>query len=571
MKYFIFVLLFFIFEQNIIPQKYKVISVQPNQNEIGAVVNTLIKVKLSFNPDSSYINDHSFNVFGSVSGVHTGKVELNGSENELVFTSGTKYIIGENVSVCFMPMYSGAIRRTKSFNWRFTIGAAKKTAAKFSTRQEPSLSNSDFIPVDYDHNGAVDLLTPSGKVFYNDGKGNFPVVKTHTELMGGVLMPDVNNDGFQDIFNNEGGSWRIRFGNKDGRYFDGEAVNNSQAIIKRWGDFNGDGYIDVIGWTERRFRVYFNDGKGNFNLDTTAIENGENAIYPPVDVDNDGDLDLILLGWINIGVCLNNGEGKFGSVTEYKTLGKGFWDDLDCQDFNADGFVDAATISTASGGTLIFNDKKGGYVFDLADSAKFGHPESGGFFHIGDFNADNKPDIILTGVFYPIPWDSATYCFLYKNLGGYFFTSIPPYGQPDKYVLSTRADAYFGNGCAADIDCDGALDFVHACYPTLISINGEVMTGVKETVQPGKFSLQQNYPNPFNPSTEIKYELSSAGFVTLKIYDILGREAAVLVNSYKNPGEYIEHFNASGLSSGVYICKLQAGNLTACKKMVLIK
>lgn len=88
---------------------------------------------------------------------------------------------------------------------------------------------------------------------------------------------------------------------------------------------------------------------------------------------------------------------------------------------------------------------------------------------------------------------------------------------------------------------------------------------------PGSFSLDQNYPNPFNPSTKITYSLPEASFVTLKVYDILGREIVTLVNEVKPSGKYEVEFNASELPSGTYVYKLTAGNYQTIKKMLLLK
>jgi beta-glucanase (GH16 family) len=87
-------------------------------------------------------------------------------------------------------------------------------------------------------------------------------------------------------------------------------------------------------------------------------------------------------------------------------------------------------------------------------------------------------------------------------------------------------------------------------------------SGLKEVPDeaPKEFGLDQNYPNPFNPETEIRYRVQSTGHVTLKVYDMLGREVAVLVNEQKAPGSYSLRFDASGLASGVYLYQLEAGN-----------
>ena len=88
---------------------------------------------------------------------------------------------------------------------------------------------------------------------------------------------------------------------------------------------------------------------------------------------------------------------------------------------------------------------------------------------------------------------------------------------------------------------------------------------------PDAFSLHQNYPNPFNPSTKIKFGIPKGALVKLKIYDILGREVAVLVNEKLDPGVYQYDWNASVLPSGVYFYRLSAGDFTQTKRMVLIK
>ncbi|MDY0082964.1 MAG: T9SS type A sorting domain-containing protein [Ignavibacteriaceae bacterium] len=92
-----------------------------------------------------------------------------------------------------------------------------------------------------------------------------------------------------------------------------------------------------------------------------------------------------------------------------------------------------------------------------------------------------------------------------------------------------------------------------------------------ESVLPKKFSLEQNYPNPFNPNTTIKFELPKDGFVSLKIYDILGNEITTLVNEEKPTGRYEINFDASALVSGVYIYKLESAEYISTKKMLLLK
>lgn len=98
-------------------------------------------------------------------------------------------------------------------------------------------------------------------------------------------------------------------------------------------------------------------------------------------------------------------------------------------------------------------------------------------------------------------------------------------------------------------------------------------TGVTpiESEIPSDYKLGQNYPNPFNPNTTINFTIPNSGLVTLKVYDVLGKEVATLVNGELLPGKYEYNFNAAGLSSGIYFYVLHAGDFIATKKMTLLK
>ena len=88
---------------------------------------------------------------------------------------------------------------------------------------------------------------------------------------------------------------------------------------------------------------------------------------------------------------------------------------------------------------------------------------------------------------------------------------------------------------------------------------------------PSSFELYQNYPNPFNPATQIKFDIQKAGNVKIAIYDMLGREVELLVNGMMEAGSYNADWNATGFASGVYFYKIEAGDFSAVRKMILIK
>lgn len=106
---------------------------------------------------------------------------------------------------------------------------------------------------------------------------------------------------------------------------------------------------------------------------------------------------------------------------------------------------------------------------------------------------------------------------------------------------------------------------------TIRAIFEPAPTDIHDEIHPAVFRLSQNYPNPFNPGTTIDYQLPGAGFVSLKLFDIIGNEVAVLVNGHQNAGPHSLYFDAGNLAAGVYLCRLQAGGFVSTSKMILLK
>ncbi|NCS89199.1 MAG: T9SS type A sorting domain-containing protein, partial [Ignavibacteria bacterium] len=128
----------------------------------------------------------------------------------------------------------------------------------------------------------------------------------------------------------------------------------------------------------------------------------------------------------------------------------------------------------------------------------------------------------------------------------YLFTDKPDLQQKTKFNYRLR-----------QVDFDGK-----AKYSIIVNVFYDV---------PDNFALNQNYPNPFNPTTTINYSIAETAPVTLKIYDVTGREVSVLVDEVKQPGRYEITFDASSLASGVYFYKLNAGSFSSVKKLSVLK
>jgi photosystem II stability/assembly factor-like uncharacterized protein len=111
----------------------------------------------------------------------------------------------------------------------------------------------------------------------------------------------------------------------------------------------------------------------------------------------------------------------------------------------------------------------------------------------------------------------------------------------------------------------GANDSIYKWLPSTATDVGA------NSLQSYGFKLAQNYPNPFNPTTTISFQLKADSYVTLKVYDVLGREVRTLVNENLKPGSYETRFDGTGLASGVYMYRLQAGDFIQTRKLILLR
>ncbi len=231
-------------------------------------------------------------------------------------------------------------------------------------------------------------------------------------------------------------------------------------------------------------------------------------------------------------------------------------------------------------------------------------PAPNGEVQWGDFNDDGKLDVLISGYPYGdfsllIPGSPA---FIYRNDGNNKFVNINAPIDSSSYVKwidvnnDNYLDIFLSDEKAIYLNLKGTFqkitlpisnrilsydwgdynnDEVRGYSSNLIKgavINGVVYgdTIVTSVKFPNNLTLSyklfQNYPNPFNPTTKINYSIPHLEYVTLKIYDILGRLVTTLVKGKKQAGNYIAEFNGGNLSSGVYFYKIRAGNFVKTKK-----
>ena len=127
------------------------------------------------------------------------------------------------------------------------------------------------------------------------------------------------------------------------------------------------------------------------------------------------------------------------------------------------------------------------------------------------------------------------------------------------------------SGILDQADAQYLIDYAGKIIQLIYSGNSKIQHQPIVNIVPNTYSLSQNYPNPFNPTTDIEYSIPKNANVTLKVYDMLGKEVATLVNKQQDAGTYITTWNASNFSSGVYFYRLTAGSFVQTKRMSLTK
>jgi len=208
---------------------------------------------------------------------------------------------------------------------------------------------------------------------------------------------------------------------------------------------------------------------------------------------------------------------------------------------------------------------------------------------VNSFKLTNpKDDIIISSIPTNLSWESSnieSYCYPFEVTYDLYIDNVDDFLNPiifngivDTFRTInnlTPGQTYFWKALAKNIAGDSLWSSnVNGFYIDPNATDVEIL----ENVVPEKFELYQNYPNPFNPTTKIKYSIpvadayyASTTMVTLRVYDVLGKEVATLVNKEQSAGSYEVEFKANNLTSGVYFYKLRTGSFVETKKMVLLR
>lgn len=398
-------------------------------------------------------------------------------------------------------------------------------------------------------------------------------------------------------------------------------------------DVNNDGWLDLaisdnnqLGGTGK-FKIYLNN---NGMLNTTPFWSSAFSGYGSGiilgDIDNDGDNDLITGGWWNpVRIYLNN-NGSFNTTPNYTSGTNSVVEAIFLGDINKLGIYNIAENFTGNGvrklfylskqhlqsidriivgsDTLQFNqycyDLENGWV-SLVSAPTVSVPivvevVASWSLDMGITNWDNNiGNYLFVNTVVPVELTSFNAVFTHNrvNLSWTTATELNNLGfeierssnkadwlligfKEGKGTTSEPQEYFFSDDLSGissgklfyrlkQIDFDGSYKYSEEIEVEII-INSS-------------FILEQNYPNPFNPVTKIKYtianvvanEMKQSQFITLKVYDVIGNEVAILVNEEQPANNYEVEFNGSFLSSGIYFYQLQAGGFILMKKMIILK
>jgi hypothetical protein len=423
------------------------------------------------------------------------------------------------------------------------------TFTRIDTTNTTDSNDAFTIPMfsDYDQDGDIDLFIGTGPA-NNIGSRDYLFRNLLKELNTPYYFSRIDTGIIgTDIVDGQNWNW-IDYDN-DGD-FDGFLTNYSQNILNRlyrcesphyyvrmtqaqvgtivtdpglylantWGDFDNDGDLDCFLTRDggQTSRFYNNNGNGTFSrIDTLAITTGSGPAYGATigDYDNDGKLDLFVAGTTATKGLYRNATQNINKWVNIKCIGSG----------PNNNFSNKSALGTIIKAKATINNNPLWQIREINAQNSFNSMNMLNV-HFGLGNAAVIDSLIIT-------WP--------KGLVQ-VFTNV----EVNKFYKAIE-----GQGLT------------------------EIIIGIHQisTEIPARFELLQNYPNPFNPSTRIRFNIHKNSLVKLGIFNIQGREVYTAVNQTLNAGEYEVDWNAANLSSGIYFYRIDAGNYSMTRKMILVK
>ena len=421
----------------------------------------------------------------------------------------------------------------------------------------------DLVLTAPDLNGNNDILA----WYQNDGSENFTKLALDTTVVDPfrISLVDLDHDLDNDIVIASAFDGLLLYTNDGSANFTRSAIEPGYVVIRVLHviDLDDDTDDDIVVLSNDGVFWEVNDGSQSFVRDTVeAIPIVDGGLFS-TDLDGDADIDLVSAVFGDSGGHIlvwyqNDGSQNFSKDTvdvQQQTITDIFVDDLD-----EDGDKDILTLGAENNSVLWYRND--GIQNFTRDTIGIDFNQSPVSMAVADIDNDDDKDVIVTGGNHTI--GEVVY---YENDGNENFTK--------RIIDNTEGNR--NHFSVIDVDQDGDLDLLvtnNFPFQVIFYRNDGVATDVADELDfpvPKEVTLAQNYPNPFNPGTTIQFSLLSPGYVSLKIYNMLGEEVTTLVAEPLDSGIHKVDWDASGLASGIYLYRLQTGDFVATRKLLLLR
>jgi|GEM_PF-3369262 len=430
---------------------------------------------------------------------------------------------------------------------------------------------------DLDGDLDIDLAVPNQfdgtvSILKNNGDGTFATKVDYDvgSYPNGVFCADLDGDSCLDlaVHNYLSDNVSILMNNGDGTFQNAVNYGVGNGPRSLFGaDVDGDSDIDLVVTNafDDNVSVLKNNGNGTFQTKVDySAGNYPNGVFC-ADLDGDSDLDLAManINGNNVSVLKNHGDGSFHGPIYY-LAGDSPWA-VRCADLDGDGDPDLA-VANGHGddvSVLLNLSNSAPYPFSLEWPQNLDSLQTPVDF---DWHATTDPD----------DHDTIRYCLHISESQVFNPDSTVTHDSLRQSLFRDSLDVGVYYWKVKAYDTWGAVTWSNETWSFCVQTG----TGVADENQghgsPAAFTLLQNYPNPFNQSTKIRFNLPRASFVSLNIYDLLGRKVRILVSEHLSPGFKSVLWDARNdseeeVASGIYFYQIKAGDFTDTKKLVLVK
>lgn len=573
-----FLLIAFLLSFEIATAAPVVVSVSPAPNFLTANATADIVVDFSVPIDPLSVDSVTMKIFGHWSGVPQGQIVLENNNQRFRFTPARPFSAGELVTVSLAKgiQDTNGQPMAKGYAWTFWIrtspGSMSLQAIGTIPIRRPGeghIQSYGAYGGDFNGDGFLDLAIPNEisrdvRLFLNDSSGMYTSFAVFDLPQGNTPSPnegaDLNSDGIIDYVVGNAGNDRVTVMIGDGAggfssMVSYQATNNVRGVAIL--DLDGDGHMDIVtasrgGNSICTFRNY---GDGTFAPRVTLEAGGnQETACVAADMNNDGILDVVVGTHQSNHMIVLLGDGNGGLTPQPPVPAGGRVWMIACGDVDGDGNVDIVSANSFTNNlTVLLGDGEGGLL-------PFAAYSTGSFplaIDLGDIDGDGDLDVV-TSNYGGRNWT------VYENISSGLF------GNPRSLPAS------MAGSCATlyDRDSDGDLDMTgidEIDDLVFLFLNPGTVSVDPKSELPSTFALEQNYPNPFNPGTVIGFRVKSRESISLKIFDVLGREVATLVEGVFEPGIHTRTWDAAGFPSGIYICSAQSAGSAQSRKIVLLR